>query len=294
MGKKQAKRPEPKMRTRTKTKKTVFGIINTVLALFFGAFVALPFVWMFICSMYGTSAEIFQIPLRLPRGLHFENYGAILKQIEVLRLLGNTFEILLFNVIVGTLSSVLVAYGFARFNAKGKGICFSILLSTVMLPWVVTMVPAYIIWSKVGLIGTKWPLMLPSIGGGAFNVFMLVQFYRGIPRSLDEAAIIDGCSRVGILFRIILPNCVPILVTILVFSFNGQWSDYIGPSLYLKDTAQYTLSLGLLQAKSSMFTAPRWNEIMAGCVLFSLPSIAVYAFSQKAFTNGIVMTGIKE
>lgn len=280
--------------TGAKKKKIVFGTINTVVALFFGCFVALPFAWMLICSMYGTSQEIFQTPMRLPTGFHFSNYAAIAESMNILMLLGNTFEILLFNVIVGTLSSVIVAYGFARFRAKGKNLCFTLMLSTVMLPWVVTMVPAYILWNKLGLIGTKWPLMLPSIGGGAFNVFMLVQFFRGIPRSLDEAAIIDGCSRIGILFRIILPNCTPILVTILVFSFNGQWADYIGPSLYLNDTSQYTLALGLLQAKNSMFTAPRWNEIMAGCVLFSLPSILIYACSQKAFTSGIVMTGIKE
>ncbi len=271
------------------TKKIVMSILGAV----FGVIVALPFLWMFVCSMYGTSEEIFQTPMRLPDGIHFKNYVAISKNMELWNLLKNTLEILLFNVIVGTLSSVIIAYGFARYRAKGKSVFFSIMLSTVMLPWVVTMVPAYMLWSKVGLIGTKWPLMLPAIGGGAFNVFMLMQFFRGIPKELDEAATIDGCSKFMILFRIILPNCVPILVTILVFSFNGQWADYLGPSLYLKDTSQYTVALGLLLAKNSMYTAPRWNEIMAGCVIFTLPSIVIYAVSQKAFVNGIVMTGIK-
>lgn len=268
-------------------------IVMSVFGALFGIIIALPFIWMFICSMYGTSEEIFQVPLRLPDGFHFGNYAAIAADMNLLLLLKNTLEILVFNVVVGTLSSVIVAYGFARYNAKGKSVFFVLMLSTVMLPWVVTMVPAYMIWGKVGLIGTKWPLMLPSIGGGAFNVFMLVQFFRGIPKELDEAATIDGCSKFMILFRIILPNCVPILVTILVFGFNGQWADYLGPSLYLKDPGEYTVALGLLLAKNSMYTAPRWNEIMAGCVIFTLPSIVIYAFSQKAFVSGIVMTGIK-
>jgi len=271
------------------TKKIVMSILGAL----FGVIVALPFLWMFVCSMYGTSEEIFQTPLRLPDGFHFKNYVTIARSMELWNLLKNTLEILLFNVIVGTLSSVIIAYGFARYRAKGKSVFFSIMLSTVMLPWVVTMVPAYMLWSKVGLIGTKWPLMLPAIGGGAFNVFMLMQFFRGIPKELDEAATIDGCSKFMILFRIILPNCVPIIVTILVFSFNGQWADYLGPSLYLKDTSQYTVALGLLLAKNSMYTAPRWNEIMAGCVIFTLPCIVIYAVSQKAFVSGIVMTGIK-
>ena len=268
-------------------------IIMSILGALFGILIALPFIWMFVCSMYGTSEEIFQTPMRLPDGLHFKNYAEIAKSMELWNLLKNTLEILFFNVFVGTLASVIVAYGFARYAAKGKSVFFTIMLSTVMLPWVVTMVPAYMLWSKVGLIGTKWPLMLPAIGGGAFNVFMLMQFFRGIPKELDEAAIIDGCSKFMILFRIILPNCVPILVTILVFSFNGQWADYLGPSLYLKDTNQYTVALGLLLAKNSMYTAPRWNEIMAGCVIFTLPSIVIYALSQKAFVSGIVMSGIK-
>lgn len=276
-----------------KKRKLIRKIIVSVLTLCFGLLIAIPFVWMFICSMYGTSEEIFQVPLRLPDKLHFSNYSSIARDMGLLKLLKNTMEILLFNVFVGLLSSVCVAYGFARYSAKGKNFFFALMLSTVMLPWVVTMVPAYMLWSKVNLIGTKWPLMLPAIGGSAFNVFMLMQFFRGIPKQLDEAATIDGCSKFMILFRIILPNCVPVLVTILVFSFNSQWADYLGPSLYLKDTDQYTVALGLLLAKNSMYTAPRWNEIMAGCVIFTLPSIVVYACSQKAFVSGIVMTGIK-
>lgn len=268
-------------------------IVTSILAVLFGLVIALPFIWMFVCSMYGTSEEIFQTPMQLPDGFHFENYGKIAQNMELLLLLKNTLELLVFNVVIGMLSSVIVAYGFARYNAKGKAVFFALMLSTVMLPWVVTMVPAYMLWSKVNLIGTKWPLMLPAIGGGAFNVFMLMQFIRGIPKELDEAATIDGCSKFMILFRIVLPNCVPVLVTILVFSFNGQWADYLGPSLYLKDTDQYTVALGLLLAKNSMYTAPRWNEIMAGCVIFTLPSIIVYAFSQRYFVRGIVMTGLK-
>ena len=276
-------------KTKKKIRKASLGVISVL----FSVIVALPFIWMFICSMYGTSEEVFSTKLHLPDGLHFENYANIINDMKFFMLLKNTMTILLFNVFVGILSSVIIAYGFARYEAKGKNFCFSLMLSTMMLPWVVTMVPAYMLWNDLGLVGTKWPLMLPSIGGGAFNVFLLMQFFRGIPRELDEAATLDGCSKIMILFRMLLPNSLPVLVTLTVFSFNGQWSDYIGPSLYIMDTEQYTISLGLLQAKNNMTTAPRWNEIMAGCVVFSIPSIIIYALSQKAFVGGIVMTGIK-
>ena len=176
------------------------------------------------------------------------------------------------------------------YNQK-KGV--TILLSTMMLPWVVTMVPAYVLFAKLGLVGTLWPLILPSIGGSAYNIFLLQQFFRSIPKELDDAAKIDGCNSFQVLTRILLPNCGPIIATMVIFSFIGIWSDYVGPSIYILDQEQYTLALGLQFLKTSNFIAPPWHRLLAGCVLYALPMVIVYICCQKAFVRGAVDSAIK-
>lgn len=210
----------------------------------------------------------------------------------MVKLLSNTIIMVVASMGLGITSSVLVAYGFARFNAKGKEPLFIILLSTMMIPWVVTLIPAYVEFELLGWIGTRLPLIVPWIGGSAFNIFLLRQFIMMIPKELDEAAKMDGCSSLGILWYILLPQLKPVLATLFVFSFINAWSDYVGPSIYLKNPDLHTLAIGIQAFFSSTGTA-NWAHVMAASVMYSVPMILVLFFAQKAFVRGIVVSGIK-
>ena len=263
-----------------------------LLALALTLIMMIPFVWMLLCSLQPKSAAIFANPPVLPRPFAFRNYADVFRELDMLRLFGNTMILVVANMVIGIGAAISVAYAFARFQVRGKNFYFSVLLATMMLPWIVTLVPQYIIYNKIGLLGTRWPLILPSIGGGAFFIFLFRQFLMGIPKDLDEAAMIDGCNRLGILVRILIPQCTPILVTMVIFSFNGQWSDYVGPSIYLSQKSMHTLSVGLASYVTADSATP-WHKVMAGCVLFSIPMIAVMFAAQNAFTRGIVTSGLK-
>jgi multiple sugar transport system permease protein len=167
----------------------------------------------------------------------------------------------------------------------------------MMLPWVVTLIPSYIIYRKLGWLSPDvmngyLPLIIPSLGANTFFIFLFRQFLMGIPRALDEAAEIDGCGKMGILFRILLPQCLPILATMIIFSFNTGWSDYVGPSIYIVREEYYTLSIALAKYQVSNSSTP-WHTVMAGCLLFSLPMVIVMFSAQGAFQRGIVTSGLK-
>ena len=269
-------------------------VVCFVIALVIAVVFCLPFVYMVLCSFQPTSADIFQWPPSLiPEHFRFENYAEAFETMHFLRAFGNTVLMVVSVMTLNIVGSVLVAYGFARFEARLKSKLFGLLLSTMMLPWVVTMIPSFAIYRYIGWIGTRLPLIVPAIGGSAFNIFMLRQFMRGIPKDLDEAAIIDGCSSFGVLWRILLPNMTPVLATLAVFQFTGVWSDYVGPSIYLLDSDLHTLSLSLYNFQDSSGVMD-WNLVMAGCVMFSLPMVLVLFLAQNAFVRGIVSSGIKE
>ena len=278
----------------TRKQKRIMGsTLRTIFGIILGLVLAMPFIWMIICSFQKTASDIYAYPPKLPNFLNFNNFAFYLTQTNFLKQLGNTLLLVFSNMIIGITASTLVAYGFARFKAKGKKVAFTLLLSTMMLPWVVTMVPAYMIFAKLGMVGSFWPLILPSIGGSAYNIFLLQQFFMGIPKELDEAAKIDGCNSFQILVHILLPNCAPILATMAIFSFIGTWSDYVAPSIYILDPEHYTLALGLQFLKTSNYIAPPWHQLLAGCVIYALPMVIVYICCQKAFVRGAVGSAIK-
>ena len=276
-----------------KQKRKIGSWVSGIAAILIGLVFSIPFFWMIFCSFQETSSDVFSYPPTMPNFLNFSNFTYYLKQTEFMTQLGNTLLLVFSNMLIGLTASILVAYGFARFRAKGKKVAFTLLLSTMMLPWVVTMVPAYMLFAKLELIGTFWPLILPSIGGSAFNIFLLRQFFMSIPRDLDEAAKIDGCNSFQVLTRILLPNCGPIIATIVIFSFIGTWSDYVGPSIYILDESHYTLALGLQFLKTSNYIAPPWHQLLAGCVIYALPMVIIYICCQKAFVRGAVGSAIK-
>jgi multiple sugar transport system permease protein len=288
------------VKTKYRSAKKVEKVTNILLSVFMGIIsliLIIPFLCMIVSSLQPTATSIFQNPPKFPEVWSFSNYVEIFKVWDFWGMLGNTLFVVFTSMILSITSSVLVAYGFARFRARGKKLMFMFMLSTMMLPWIVTLMPSYILFQKIGWTGTFLPLIVPAIGGGAFNIFLVRQYIMGIPKSLDEAAIMDGCNRFQILTKVLLPQCGPILATLVVFSFNGAWSDYVGPSIYLMGVeSKYTLSVGLtiLKNQTAGYGVIPWHLIMAGCVVFAMPMIIILFVAQDAFVRGVVTTGIKE
>ena len=281
---------------RAKKEKLVNAIISVVMAIVC-LILLIPFLWMVVSSFQPDADSLFSDPPHLPSPWRFENYLDVFTTWDFGKMLGNTLIVVFGSMALSIFASILVAYGFARFRARGKKVMFSVMLGTMMLPWIVTLMPSYILFQQLGWTGTFLPLIVPAIGGGAFNIFLLRQYFMGIPKSIDEAGILDGCSRFGVLWRLIIPQCKPILATLVVFSFNGAWSDYVGPSIYLMGAEdKYTLSVGLTILKNQALGqgAIPWHLIMAGCVLFALPMVVVLFAAQDAFVRGIVTTGLKD
>lgn len=279
---------------KAKTKKKVVNGLFFVVALKISIFFALPFAYMILMSLMTSSASIFEYPPKFFSGaFQFENYINAWKTIDMGKLLLNTLIMVVSTMVIGITSSILVAYGFSRFKNKYSDIFFTVLLSTMMIPWVVTMIPSYALYESLGWIGTRLPLIIPWIGGSAFNIFMLKQFMDDIPIALDEAAKIDGANSFYILWRILLPQIKPCIATLAVYSFINAWCDYVGPSIYLQSNPDlFTLSLGMQQFFSSTGSAD-WTLVMAACVLFSIPMVLVLTLAQKAFVRGVVSSGLK-
>jgi multiple sugar transport system permease protein len=232
-----------------------------------------------------------QIEGRLaPRWENFRN--AMKAMQDFWRYFANTVLLCALNVAGTVLSSSLVAYGFSRIEWRGRESLFAILLATMMIPFPVVMVPLYSLFRGLGWIGTLRPLWVGAFFSSAFNVFLLRQFFRTIPKELSEAARIDGCGEFRIYWQIILPLCRPALSVVALFTLLGTWNDFLGPLIYLTDQRDFTLALALqsLQQKSALTD---WHYLMAASTLVILPVIALFVAAQRQFVEGIAMTGGK-
>jgi multiple sugar transport system permease protein len=254
-----------------------------------------PILWLAASSLKPND-EIFAHAYSLiPSRLEFFNYVSGWKGFG-----GTTFATFFKNslliVIVSTLgavvSSALVAYGFARTQFFGKSIWFSCVMLTMMLPNDVTVIPQYIMFSKLGWLSTFKPIIVPSFFATPFFIFLILQFIRTIPRELDEAAKMDGCSKYSIFFRIIVPLIVPALVTSAIFSFYWKWDDFINPLLYLNKPQQYPVSLALKLFLDSE-SLNNWGGMFAMSTLSLLPIVVVFLFFQKYIVEGISTSGLK-
>lgn len=205
----------------------------------------------------------------------------------------NSLVISIFSILGNLLSCTMAAYAFARIDFPFKRTLFAILLLTILLPSQVTIIPQYIIFNTLGMVNTYWPLLIPKFTAvDAFYTFLIVQFIRGIPISLDEAARIDGCGHFHIFLRVILPLCAPALATTAVFTFIYSWNDFLGPLLYLNAPQLYTVPLGLAQFMDATGTSMT-GSLFAMSVLSLVPLIAVFAAAQRLLTDGIATTGVK-
>ena len=276
--------------------------IVTGVGFLIGMILVIPFLWLILCAFQESTDTIQTMPPVFPNLFNFNNFAEFFRVYEgFFTQLRNTLIITGWNMFVSLFSSFLTAYGFARFRARSKKVFFTVLLSTMMLPWVVTMIPMYILFAKFHMIQTKTfvdllPLMLPALGGNAYNIFLLKQFFEAIPKDLDEAAKIDGCSTFKILIRILLPNMLPIIATILITSFIGNWGDYVGPQLYLQRSPMwYTLAIGLQNFASSGtdIYLTKLHILMAGALIYTIPMVIIYVTCQKAYVRGSVGSAIK-
>lgn len=283
------------------TRRTIGRLLTyAALALAAAAFLV-PLVWM-LCVSFKAPAEVFQ-PHVLPnslfdaaRGPHLDwsAYRNVIRsdQFDFLLYARNTLIILVLSLAGVLLSCSIAAYGFARVQFPGRGFMFAVCLATMMIPFPVIMVPTYMIFKHLGWIGTFQPLWVPAWFGGAFNIFLLRQFFMGIPLELEESAMIDGCSRWSCFWRIILPLSKPALAVVALFHCLAVWNDLVGPLIYLSHQEQFTLALGLqaLQARSG--DTP-WNELMAASTLIIIPVLVLFLLAQRTFIRGIATTGLK-
>ncbi|MCZ7646330.1 MAG: carbohydrate ABC transporter permease [Planctomycetota bacterium] len=220
------------------------------------------------------------------------NVPAGLRKMDFGRMLFNTLWIALLGMIGTTFASALAAYGFAFGSFRGRAALFAFTLATMMIPFPATMVPLYQVYRELGWIGTFKPLWVHSWFGAAFNIFLLRQFFLGLPRDLLDAARIDGCSELEIFFHVVVPLSKPALAMVALFHFLYAWKDFMGPLLYLTDKSQFTISLGLQAFLSQQGGSP-WHLVMAAATIFSLPLVVLFVLAMKTFIRGVAMTGIK-
>jgi len=252
----------------------------------------MPLLWMLSTSLKPIEETMKMPPTFIPSSPKWHNYAEAVREIPFLQYLWNTVVISGLGTIGVILSCSLVAYGFAFLRWPGRDLFFWMTVATMMIPFPVIMVPLYGVFRELGMIGTLTPLWLPAWFGSAWDIFLMRQFFLGIPKDLLDAARIDGCTELQIWRRIVLPLASPVLVVVGLFHVIWSWNDFLGPLLYLTKQETYTLSLGL-QFYQSQNGGTQWHLLMAASVLMVLPVLILFLVGQRALIRGITMTGIK-
>ena len=268
--------------------------LATHLVLLLGAVVILfPMAWMLSTSLKAPDQVKQFPPIWIPKPIVWENYinAVTIFPVPFLIFVWNSFYLSLGNVIGSIVSNTIVAFAFARLRFRGSKILFLLVLSTMMLPQQVTMIPLFILFSKLGWINSYKPLIVPQFFANAFYVFMLRQFFTTIPRDLDDAARIDGCGILGLFWRIILPLAMPAVGIVAIFEFTGSWNWFLGPLIYLSRMETFPLALALSYLNATYRVL--WSELMVVSFIAMLPPLLLFFIAQKAYIQGIVVTGVK-
>jgi multiple sugar transport system permease protein len=265
----------------------VYGLL-----LLIGAAFLLPFFWMLSSSLKDAGAGIKFPPEFIPKTFVWNNYPEVFRLIPFTLFFRNSVLITTLSLLGELLSASMVAYAFARLRFPGRNFLFMLVLATMMIPYPVTMVPTFVLFSKLGLVNTYLPLILPSWFGPAFSIFLLRQFFLTINTELDDAAKVDGASELMIYWRILLPLSKPALATVAIFGFVYYWNDFLNPLIYLSEDTLYPLSLGINFLRAFR-GGGNIGVQMASSVLFVAPCIILYMVAQSYITEGIVTTGLK-
>jgi multiple sugar transport system permease protein len=265
-------------------------LLASVAALFL-----IPFIWLVITSLK-QKTQVFSDPLIwIPDPVMWSNYPRALTSpaFPYLQLLSNTVFYAVASTLGVVISSAVVAYAFARMRFRGRDTLFGITLATMMLPGIVTLIPTYVLFAKLGLVGSYAPLILPMWFGSAFNIFLLRQFMLTIPLDLTDAARVDGAGDVIILWRVMVPLIRPALVVVAIFHFLYTWNDFFGPLIYLDQSSEFPLVLGLYAFRGRSGQSIEWNLMMAATMGVIAPVIALFFLAQRAFIEGVTLTGLK-
>lgn len=276
----------------SRTRKRIIDILVYFVLICGGIGFLLPLIWM-VRSAFMSNAQIFQMPpVWIPNPIRIANFKDAVNAIPFIQYFGNSLFIV-FMVTTGTiLTSSICAFSFSRLRWPGRNKVFALVMTSLMLPYYVTLIPTFLGWHAVVGGNSYLPLIVPAwFGGGAFNIFLTRQIMMGIPKELDEAAIVDGAGYFRIFANIILPLSKSAMIVVGLFTFLNTWNDFMGPLIYLNEQSRYTLALGL-QMFIGMYSA-QWNLLMAASAIVALPPLIVFLIGQKYIIEGIAMTAVK-
>jgi multiple sugar transport system permease protein len=279
--------------TRRRRRLTPGRVVYLALLVIFAVLFLYPLVWL-VSASFKPRAEVFDNKL-IPAHIDLHNFVEVWQAAPVLSWLINSVLIGLIAAVTVTISSGLVAFGFAYFRFRFRGPLFGLVLATMMLPGAATMIPVYLIWNQLGLVNTQVPLWAQNLFGSAFYIFLLRQFFLGIPREYFEAARLDGCSSWGLFRRIALPLAKPALIIVFVFELQASWTDLMKPLIYLQDQNLFTLPRGLklIVDQFGQNGEYHWEVVLAGSLIATVPMIVIFAFAQRYFIQGVSTSGRK-
>ena len=252
----------------------------------------IPLAWTLSTSLKPVSDIYIFPPKWIPNPIRWENYREAVTAIPFLTYLKNTVIITGLSIVGKVASVTLVGFAFARLQWWGREVFFVIMLATMMLPPHVTLIPQFVLFKQLGWIDTFYPLIVPQFFGGPYLTFLARQFFMTLPRDLDDAARIDGCSSWGVFSRVIMPLSKPVVIMIVILVFNGTWNEFLMPLIYLQNQNNFTLALGLRMFQGEAATS--WHLLMAASLLTMLPVLVLFFTAQRYFMQGIVFTGVKQ
>lgn len=250
----------------------------------------MPMLWMLTTSLKDARSVLEFPPRFIPAEFHWENYWNAWQAMPFTRFLGNSIVLTALQVVGSLLSCILPAYAFARLRSRLSGVMFAAMLATMMIPGQVTLVPKFIMFSKLNMVDTYWPIVLPSFFGTALYIFLLRQFFTTIPQELVDSARIDGAGEMRILWKIMIPLSKPAIATVTLMAFISNWSEYLDPLIYLRTTELYTIPLGIALFRGQF--EQQYQLMMAVSLMALIPIIVVFLAAQKHFIRGIALTGI--
>jgi multiple sugar transport system permease protein len=251
----------------------------------------IPLAWTLSTSLKDVSQIYLFPPTWIPDPIRWSNYREAVTAIPFMRYFLNTTLITVLSIIGKVISVTLVAFAFSRLRWWGRDVLFLVMLSTLMLPPHVTLIPQFILFKQIGWIDTFLPLVVPDFFGGPFLTFLVRQFFMSLPHDLDDAARIDGCSSFGVYWRIIMPLSMPAVIAVVILVFNTTWNEFLHPLIYLQSQENFTLALGLRLFQGEASTS--WHLLMAASLLSMLPVLILFFVAQRYFIQGVVFTGVK-